>query len=61
MIERLLNMEHGNIISMLGCYEDDQNFYSILETCDGGDLSRSALRSCGLQRPRSGTCGFNTP
>jgi serine/threonine protein kinase len=36
---RMLNMDHENVISIIDCYEDEEYFYTVLEPCRGGDLS----------------------
>jgi serine/threonine protein kinase len=35
---RMLNMAHENVISIIECYEDKEYFYTVLESCHGGDL-----------------------
>merc|ERR1719174_3119090 len=39
MTERMMNMpENENVVRVMGCFEDSQYFYTLLEACDGGDL-----------------------
>jgi serine/threonine protein kinase len=39
MTERMMNMpDSEHVVRIVGCYEDSQYFYTLLEACDGGDL-----------------------
>jgi len=39
MTERMMNMPNDtNVVAVHACYEDDQYFYTMMDSCKGGDL-----------------------
>ena len=37
-LERLLGLRHGNVVALLGCYEDDAGFYTVPRRGNTGAL-----------------------
>jgi calcium-dependent protein kinase len=35
-----LHLDHPNIVKLYDIYEDDEEYHSVLEYCEGGSLSK---------------------
>lgn len=46
-------MDHPNIVRIFEFFEDDRNFYLVMELCEGGELLEVVIKTGGVREKRA--------